>query len=315
MYKPTETNSKHEGKRVLICRFRLTGVCWPPRRINVFVWRACLGRLPTRSNLAKRGIVPQASLCPWCNRVEETENHILLEWSTTKELQAHLLNWWGCSAISSGTTEVSNLFLCPSAVKLEIAWRAYLWVLWKFRNETIFEGKTWNNKQLVMEVKLLSFNWFRSRGKILVTAPECLVKLDCITVSRPSSFSLEIWEERDEGGDKYGVFHQRLDEKKIKCQVAIYVVVGLNGSYETMAEGRKTVVGSYSRWRGPYVVVATHLYQLPPLIGALLLQQQHEFSQEICYLLPEENALLFANFTAAEFSSLGVLSSVMTLYG
>nr|GFB20917.1 RNA-directed DNA polymerase, eukaryota [Tanacetum cinerariifolium] len=37
-----------------------------PIKINVFAWRARLDRLPTRSNLVRRGVVLDSSLCPLC---------------------------------------------------------------------------------------------------------------------------------------------------------------------------------------------------------------------------------------------------------
>nr|GEX95347.1 RNA-directed DNA polymerase, eukaryota [Tanacetum cinerariifolium] len=37
-----------------------------PIKINVFAWRARLDHLPTRSNLVRRGVVLDSSLCPLC---------------------------------------------------------------------------------------------------------------------------------------------------------------------------------------------------------------------------------------------------------
>nr|GEU59050.1 RNA-directed DNA polymerase, eukaryota [Tanacetum cinerariifolium] len=40
-------------------------------KINVFAWRARLDRLPTRSNLVRRGVVLDSSLCPLCGLAPE----------------------------------------------------------------------------------------------------------------------------------------------------------------------------------------------------------------------------------------------------
>ncbi|GJW67966.1 RNA-directed DNA polymerase, eukaryota [Tanacetum coccineum] len=42
-----------------------------PIKINIFAWRARLDRLPTRSNLLRRGVVLDSSLCPICWHVPE----------------------------------------------------------------------------------------------------------------------------------------------------------------------------------------------------------------------------------------------------
>nr|GEZ70909.1 RNA-directed DNA polymerase, eukaryota [Tanacetum cinerariifolium] len=40
-----------------------------PIKINIFTWRARLDRLPTRSNLMRRGVVMDSDLCPMCCRL------------------------------------------------------------------------------------------------------------------------------------------------------------------------------------------------------------------------------------------------------
>nr|GEV35191.1 berberine bridge enzyme-like 13 [Tanacetum cinerariifolium] len=48
-----------------------------PIKINVFAWRARLDRLSTRSNLVRRGVVLDSSLCPLCGLVPEDIHHVL----------------------------------------------------------------------------------------------------------------------------------------------------------------------------------------------------------------------------------------------
>nr|GEU95546.1 RNA-directed DNA polymerase, eukaryota, reverse transcriptase zinc-binding domain protein [Tanacetum cinerariifolium] len=47
-----------------------------PIKVNVFVWRAMLKRLPTRLNLDRRGIDTNSLLCPCCNSIVENSNHV-----------------------------------------------------------------------------------------------------------------------------------------------------------------------------------------------------------------------------------------------
>ncbi|GJW19403.1 RNA-directed DNA polymerase, eukaryota, reverse transcriptase zinc-binding domain protein [Tanacetum coccineum] len=47
-----------------------------PRRINVFMWRLALDRLPHRFNLSRRGFDIDSILCPLCSRAAETKDHL-----------------------------------------------------------------------------------------------------------------------------------------------------------------------------------------------------------------------------------------------
>ena len=47
-----------------------------PIKVNVFMWRAMLNKLPTRVNLDRKGIEVDSLLCPICHEDVETVNHI-----------------------------------------------------------------------------------------------------------------------------------------------------------------------------------------------------------------------------------------------
>jgi hypothetical protein len=50
---------------------------WAPSKVIVFSWQALLGRLPTRINLARRGVVVVGgSSCAFCDGFGESENHL-----------------------------------------------------------------------------------------------------------------------------------------------------------------------------------------------------------------------------------------------
>ena len=145
-----------------------------PIKINIFIWRAIQRRLPTKVNLIRRGVKIDNSLCKWCNRVEETEDHIFLGCSTALDLRAHLTSRWGVKGLPADMLEIHKV--CdedynPNSPKIEIARRAYLWVLWKYRNDTVFNGKVKSNAQLITDVKLLAYFWFCNRGKKLEACP------------------------------------------------------------------------------------------------------------------------------------------------
>ena len=50
------------------------------RKENIFVWHASLDRLPSRWNLAQKGVEVSSLLCPICSNSVETVDHIFLAW-------------------------------------------------------------------------------------------------------------------------------------------------------------------------------------------------------------------------------------------
>nr|GEV90718.1 RNA-directed DNA polymerase, eukaryota [Tanacetum cinerariifolium] len=61
-----------------------------PVKVNVFAWRAWLERLPTRDNLAKRGVHTYSNLCPVCGSSPENIQHLLFGCDLAKKI---MLDW------------------------------------------------------------------------------------------------------------------------------------------------------------------------------------------------------------------------------
>nr|GFA23640.1 RNA-directed DNA polymerase, eukaryota [Tanacetum cinerariifolium] len=68
-------------------------VKYSPIKINVFAWRARLDRLSTRSNLVRRGVVLDSSLCPLCGLVPEDIHHVLFRCDTAKFVFRRICCW------------------------------------------------------------------------------------------------------------------------------------------------------------------------------------------------------------------------------
>ncbi|GKD19833.1 RNA-directed DNA polymerase, eukaryota, partial [Tanacetum coccineum] len=56
-----------------------------PRKVNIFLWRMSLDRLPHRLNLSARGIDIPTISCPSCNGNVEYVDHIFFECDLVKE--------------------------------------------------------------------------------------------------------------------------------------------------------------------------------------------------------------------------------------
>jgi len=57
--------------------------CLAPQKVQIFSWKSILGRLPTRSNLSRRGAlsVGVTSDCVWCPGIQEAEDHLFCRWN------------------------------------------------------------------------------------------------------------------------------------------------------------------------------------------------------------------------------------------
>nr|GEV50033.1 putative RNA-directed DNA polymerase, eukaryota, reverse transcriptase zinc-binding domain protein [Tanacetum cinerariifolium] len=65
-----------------------------PIKVNVFAWRARLNRLPTRVNLAKRGVIMDSSLCSICGLFLENAQHLFFRCELASSIALRLCNWW-----------------------------------------------------------------------------------------------------------------------------------------------------------------------------------------------------------------------------
>ncbi|GJR74302.1 RNA-directed DNA polymerase, eukaryota, reverse transcriptase zinc-binding domain protein [Tanacetum coccineum] len=63
-------------------------------KVNVFLWRLKLNKLPSRVNLDRRGIEVSSLLCPSCHGDIETVNHSFFNCDMAKDLWSLLSNWW-----------------------------------------------------------------------------------------------------------------------------------------------------------------------------------------------------------------------------
>nr|GEW58810.1 RNA-directed DNA polymerase, eukaryota [Tanacetum cinerariifolium] len=74
-----------------------------PIKINIFAWRARLDRLPTRSNLMRRGVVMDSDLCLMCGTVTEDIFHVLFRCDLAALIFRKICRWWelDCKALTS----------------------------------------------------------------------------------------------------------------------------------------------------------------------------------------------------------------------
>ncbi|KAJ0853619.1 putative reverse transcriptase zinc-binding domain-containing protein [Helianthus annuus] len=133
-------------------------------------WRAEMNRLPTKVELVKRG-VHIAKTCVWCDYCEETSIHVLSDCIIATNVWERIGRWCGVEPIYA--FEVKDLLQVYKKVTggkmrrniVHGVMIVTMWVLWKARNESVFNGKTAHIGDIVANVKSLSFLWLKNRSK------------------------------------------------------------------------------------------------------------------------------------------------------
>jgi hypothetical protein len=65
-----------------------------PSKVSTFAWKAVLDRIPTKTNLRRRGVMGvDDTTCVLCREGEETTNHILFHCKKTCLLWGNILSW------------------------------------------------------------------------------------------------------------------------------------------------------------------------------------------------------------------------------
>lgn len=145
-----------------------------PSKVVAFSWSLLLDRIPTRSNLAICNILPPDSslLCVFCERRVETPTRFFLHCEVTSRIWRGVLNWIEFNFITP-----PNLFLhfeCwnseATSKRLKkgawLIWHTTIWLIWKERNERIFNNHRKDVEEIVDEIKAVTWFWALSRLRI-----------------------------------------------------------------------------------------------------------------------------------------------------
>ncbi|GJV50140.1 zinc finger, CCHC-type containing protein [Tanacetum coccineum] len=141
-----------------------------PIKVNIYAWRLCLDRLPTRVNLDKKGIDLDSVRCPVCDDDMETTKHLFIECPMAVELWNLVSTWWD---VGDYPRDIQGLSSWADLVNLNNFSKGYFdvvipttfWVLWRFRNRVCFDAKPPRKDTLGVEIKVLSHSWILHRHK------------------------------------------------------------------------------------------------------------------------------------------------------
>ena len=141
-----------------------------PRKVNVFIWRLILDRLPNRLNLSLRGLDISSIACPLCNMGMESNDHVFFGCDTASSMWRLIRVWTDINMplFSSWFDWLHWLdnwrASKDSKDRVYVISAASLWVLWRYRNSITFNSHPTRKSDLFDSIRLFSFSWLKFRG-------------------------------------------------------------------------------------------------------------------------------------------------------
>jgi len=136
--------------------------------VTVFPWRLFRNRLSTKDNLIRRRIIQHDNTsCSGGCGSGETADHILLRCDHFGMVWHNIYPWLGISfaSVTAHFHEFSHLVGLPRSTHsyLTVIWPGSVWIIWKERNNMIFNQKNGDLDQLADNIKLMSFSWLKAK--------------------------------------------------------------------------------------------------------------------------------------------------------
>jgi hypothetical protein len=149
-----------------------------PSKVVAFSWQLLHDRLPTKVNLAKRGVLGQEVevKCVWCDHSPEASNHLFLHCNVAHRVWLEIFKWLGVVIVMPPNMMVlfdilSNSVTTKNLMRgVRLVWHTTIWSLWIARNDVIFNGKVKEPLEIVEDIKVLSWRW----------SSECLKIVPCL---------------------------------------------------------------------------------------------------------------------------------------
>ncbi|GJW06190.1 RNA-directed DNA polymerase, eukaryota, reverse transcriptase zinc-binding domain protein [Tanacetum coccineum] len=117
-----------------------------PRKVNIFMWRMLLDRLPHRLNLSSRGLDIDSILCPVCSEHVESNSHAFFSCSAASNIWRLVRGWCELKIPTLSSCDEWDLWFTSWKASKDEKDRAYVifaatcWMLWRFRNNHIFNS-------------------------------------------------------------------------------------------------------------------------------------------------------------------------------
>jgi hypothetical protein len=138
-----------------------------PPKVVALAWQLLLNRIPTKDNLCYRGVMgPDDNVCSICAEKVETSIHLFLHCGFATNVWYSLNRWLGVMVILPPNLSLSYVMLVGSGTdkkrrkSYSLVWLAYIWVMWKTRNDLIFNNKAATVEEVVDFIQRTSWQWY-----------------------------------------------------------------------------------------------------------------------------------------------------------
>ncbi|GJU42292.1 RNA-directed DNA polymerase, eukaryota [Tanacetum coccineum] len=141
-----------------------------PRKVNIFMWRLLLDRLPRRLNLSSRGLDIDSILCPVCSEHVESNSHAFFSCSAASNIWRLVRGWRELKIPKLSSCDEWDIWYTSwKASKVEkdrayVIFAATCWMLWCFRNNHIFNSQDMRKCEVFDNIQCFFF-LVKTRGK------------------------------------------------------------------------------------------------------------------------------------------------------
>jgi hypothetical protein len=135
--------------------------------VLAFSWTMVLDRIPTKINLGKRRLIgeDESKRCVFCDSEDESALHLFLHCGMINNVRREVMRWLDFNVITP-----PNLFIHALCWSREVRtkrlrrgawliWHTVVWVVWKARNNRIFNNKIIGVEEMVDQIKAMSWQW------------------------------------------------------------------------------------------------------------------------------------------------------------
>jgi hypothetical protein len=141
-----------------------------PSKVSALAWQLFLDRIPTKSNLCRRGIIRVGEdKCSVCGVGTETARHLFLHCPFTANVWYGVNRWLGVMVVlpQEVLPSYGQLVGCGRNKRIRkgfsIVWVAFVWVIWKIRNDWIFSNSNETVEGALDLIQRLSWQWFLNK--------------------------------------------------------------------------------------------------------------------------------------------------------
>ena len=145
-------------------------------KVLITAWRALLGRLPTKVNLSRRGVVVNDNICVLCLDKEESNQHLFMECKIAYQVWNYCLRWFGVLGAQHCNLKYhfESFHLVHMNSKQNMVWKgvwaAVVWSIWDHRNRVIFNQGKVDAEEIFQMAQLKAWFCLKYRTKSFIYA-------------------------------------------------------------------------------------------------------------------------------------------------